>query len=178
MPNGQNYPYPGDIALTHSPTLPEATSTPSANLTARLGRDFIDANTIPWTPWVMEGTHFKLLAVNELNGGFTMLLKVDPGTKAPVHAHLGSAEAFLLEGGFYYDANDAGQAGCYTYEAGGAVHEPVSPQGCIMFAVSHGPLGGCDAQGQVNAVVDCRTMMALAEAAGAVDHVVRVTSGR
>jgi len=147
-------------------------------LTARLGRDFIDANAIPWTPWVMEGTHFKLLAVNELNGGFTMLLKVDPGTKAPVHAHLGSAEAFLLEGGFYYDANDAGQAGCYTYEAGGAVHEPVSPQGCIMFAVSHGPLGGCDEQGQVNAVVDCRTMLALAEASGTADHVVRVTSGR
>ena len=40
------------------------------------------------------------------------------------------------------------------------MHEPVSPQGCIMFAVSHGPLGGCDAQGQVNAVVDCRTMLA------------------
>jgi len=164
--------------LTLSTTLPEATSAHSANLTARLGRDFIDANAIPWTPWVMEGTHFKLLAVNELNGGFTMLLKVDPGTKAPVHAHLGSAEAFLLEGGFYYDANDRGQAGCYTYEAGGAVHEPVSPQGCIMFAVSHGPLGGCDEQGQVNAVVDCRTMLALAEASGTADHVIRVTSAR
>lgn len=94
----------------------------------------------------MAGTYFSSLAVNELSGGFTMLLKVDAGTKAPVHAHLGSAEAFLLEGGFYYDADDPGQAGCYTYEAGGAVHEPVSPQGCIMFAVSHGPLGGCDAQ--------------------------------
>ncbi|WP_197524028.1 2,4'-dihydroxyacetophenone dioxygenase family protein [Cupriavidus sp. USMAHM13] len=162
--------------MTLSTPVPEPASASSAKLTARLGRDFIDADAIPWTPWVMAGTYFKLLAVNELSGGFTMLLKVDAGTKAPVHAHLGSAEAFLLEGGFYYDADDPGQAGCYTYEAGGAVHEPVSPQGCIMFAVSHGPLGGCDAQGQVNAVVDCRTMLALAEANGTAGHVVRVTS--
>lgn len=142
---------------------------------ARVGKDFINADAIAWTPWVMAGTHFKLLSINELNGGFTMLLKVEPGIKAPVHAHLGTAEAFLLEGGFYYDAADPGYAGYYTYEAGGSVHEPVSPQGCIMFAVTHGPLGGCDEQGQVNAVVDCRLMLALAEANGAADHVVRLS---
>ncbi|MCA0186984.1 MAG: hypothetical protein LCH90_13445, partial [Proteobacteria bacterium] len=86
------------------------------NLTQRHGKDFVDLSAVPWTPWVMEGTYFKLLAVNELSGGFSMLLKVDPGVQAPVHAHIGSAEAYLVEGGFYYEKDDPGYVGYYTYE--------------------------------------------------------------
>lgn len=153
-------------------------SSSGAAVSARHGRDFVDLAQVPWTPWVMEGTHFKLLAINELSGGFSMLLRVDPGVQAPVHAHLGSAEAYLVEGGFYYEENDPGFTGCYTYERGGSVHQPVSPQGCVMFAVTHGPLAGCNADGSVSAVVDCRLMLQLAEAAGAAGHVVQFVSGR
>lgn len=154
-----------------------ASSPVHAPLSQRAGKDFIKLDAIPWTPWVMEGTHFKLLAINELSGGFSMLLKVDPGVQAPVHAHLGSAEAYLVEGGFYYEADDPGCAGDYTYERGGSVHQPVSHEGCVMFAVTHGPLAGCNPDGSVSAVVDCRLMLKLAEASGTADHVVRVISG-
>lgn len=147
-------------------------------LSARHGKDFVNLADVPWTPWVMEGTHFKLLAINELTGGFSMLLKVDAGVQAPVHAHIGSAEAYLVEGGFYYEQDDPGYAGYYTYERGGSVHQPVSPQGCVMFAVTHGPLAGCNADGSVSAVVDCRLMLQLAEAAGTAGHVVQLVSGR
>lgn len=157
-------------------TVLEAPREAGAHLSARAGKDFIDVAAIPWTPWVMPGTHFKLLCINELTGGFTMLLKVEPGVQAPVHAHLGTAEAFLVEGGFYYEKDDPGYAGYYTYERGGSVHQPVSPQGCVMFAITHGPLGGCDESGKVNAVVDCHTMLSLAEASGVASHVVRVVS--
>ncbi len=150
----------------------------STSLTERRGKDFVDLSTVPWTPWVMEGTYFKLLAVNELSGGFSMLLKVDPGVQAPVHAHIGSAEAYLVEGGFYYEKDDPGYAGHYTYERGGSVHQPVSPQGCVMFAVTHGPLAGCNPDGSIGAVVDCRLMLQLAEAQGVAGHVVQIASGR
>lgn len=154
------------------------TSTPNTPLSHRTGKDFVNLAAIPWTPWVMEGTHFKLLAINELSGGFSMLLKVEPGVQAPVHGHLGSAEAYLVEGGFYYEEDDPGYAGYYTYERGGSVHQPVSPQGCVMFAVTHGPLAGCNPDGSVSAVVDCRLMLQLAKANAAADHVVQLVSGR
>jgi 2,4'-dihydroxyacetophenone dioxygenase len=160
-------------------TMTETTLTPAASstlLTARGHRDFIDVAALPWTPWVMEGTHFKLLAINELTGGFTMLLKVDPGVQAPVHAHLGTAEAYLVEGGFYYEADQPGHAGCYTYERGGSVHQPVSPQGCVMFAITHAPLAGCHPDGSIAAVVDCHLMLQLAQQAGVASHVVRLSS--
>lgn len=157
--------------LSHSPSS-------QAALSARHGKDFVNLAEVPWTPWVMEGTHFKLLAINELSGGFSMLLKVDPGVQAPVHGHLGSAEAYLVEGGFYYEEDDPGHAGYYTYERGGSIHQPVSPQGCVMFAVTHGPLAGCNPDGSVSAVVDCRLMLQLAEANAAAAHVVQLVSGR
>lgn len=161
-------------------TAPTLAHSPAADipLSQRHGKDFVDLAKVPWTPWVMAGTYFKLLAINELSGGFSMLLKVDPGVQAPVHAHIGSAEAYLVEGGFYYEEDDPGYAGYYTYERGGSVHQPVSPQGCVMFAVTHGPLAGCNPDGSIGAVVDCRLMLQLAEANGVAGHIVQIVSGR
>lgn len=130
---------------------------------------FTDTRDIPWTPWVIEGTHFKLLRVNDLTGGFTMLLKVDPGNEAPVHGHIGAVEAFVIDGEFGYE-DDRGGVGAYAFEPAGARHEPTSPNGSVMFAVVHGPLVGYDEAGNVAGVVDGAAMYELAKAAGVHGH--------
>ncbi|QBF31467.1 2,4'-dihydroxyacetophenone dioxygenase family protein [Thalassococcus sp. S3] len=131
---------------------------------------FIDPDTIPWQPWVMEGTHYKLMTVDVRSGGFTLFLKVDPGTEAPVHGHVGAVEGVILEGGFAYD-DDAGSTGNYICEHGGAVHQPVSPDGCVMFAITHGPLIGYNPDGTIAAVVDAKMMYEMATTAGVADHI-------
>lgn len=131
---------------------------------------FIDPETLPWTPWMMEGTHYKLMTVDVRSGGFTLFLKVDPGTLAPAHGHVGAIEGVTLEGGFAYD-DDAGGEGVYICEQGGAVHAPVSPDGCTMFAIAHGPLVGYSPDGTVAAVVDGKMMYEMAVAAGVADHI-------
>ncbi|WP_116810167.1 2,4'-dihydroxyacetophenone dioxygenase family protein [Steroidobacter cummioxidans] len=134
---------------------------------------FFDPSTLPWADWVMPGTWFKLLNVNALTGGFSMLLKVSPDNAAAVHGHLGAVEGILLEGGFSY-GEDRGRAGHYVYEGAGIRHEPTThPDGMIMFAVVHGPLAGYHDDGAVAAVVDARLMYELAVAAGAADHIER-----
>ena len=143
-------------------------------LSARTGKDFVNAETIPWTPWVMPGTYFKLFSVNYQTGGFTTLLKIDPDFTAPVHKHLGAAEAFLLEGGFYYNDEDQGIAGDYTYEAGGITHEPYSTHGCVMFAIVHGPNVGLDENGVPNFAIDATSMMEIARENNVHAHVVQV----
>ncbi len=131
---------------------------------------FIDPETLPWTPWVMDGTYFKLMDVDPKTGGFTMFLKVDPGVVAPTHGHVGAIQGVILEGGFAYE-DDAGKQGDYICEHGGAIHRPVSPQGCLMFAIGHGPLVGYNPDGTIAAVIDGKMMYDMAMAAGVADHI-------
>jgi anti-sigma factor ChrR (cupin superfamily) len=136
------------------------------------GWSFFDPRTIPWTAWAMPGTRFKLLNIDEDRGSFTFLLQVDAGIEAPVHKHVGLAEAWLLEGEFGY-GDDRGSAGCYTRELGGAVHKPDSPRGVLMFAVAHGPIVGYNADGSVAGIVDVDWMYEAAAANGAAAHIRR-----
>jgi 2,4'-dihydroxyacetophenone dioxygenase len=131
---------------------------------------FFDPNPLPWLPWVMAGTHFKLLNVDKKSGGFSMLLKVDPGIQAPVHGHIGAVEAFIIEGEFGYE-DDRGGLHTYVYEPAGAIHEPTSPGGVIMFAVAHGPLVGYNDDGSIAGVIDGRVMLELAQAGGGASHI-------
>lgn len=132
---------------------------------------FVDQNTVPWADWVMPGTWFKLLKVNAMTGGFTMMLKVEPNNVAPIHGHFGSVEGIIIEGGFGY-AGDPGVTGSYVHERAGIRHIPMTgDDGLVMFAIVHGPLGGFNDDGSVAAVVDARMMYDLAVAAGVADHV-------
>lgn len=106
-------------------------------------REFINPADIPWTDWLMPGTRYKLLYCDLATGIFTILLQVDPGTTASVHWHLGTAMAYILEGGFHYRENDPGNTqNCFTCETGGSVHQPFSPEGCVMLGFMIGPIAG------------------------------------
>ena len=117
---------------------------------------FCHTGRLPWLPWAMPGTHFKLLHADPDSGRFSLLIKFDPGVVAPMHLHVGAVEGYMLEGGFHYhDQPDLRfDAGTYLYESAGAQHQPVSPQGAVMFAVFHGPVEGLDANGQVSGRID------------------------
>lgn len=106
-------------------------------------REFVNPDDIPWTDWLMPGTQYKLLYCDLTTGIFTILLNVDPGVQASVHWHLGTAMAYILKGGFYYHENDKGNtSNCFTCETGGSVHQPFSPEGCLMLGFMIGPIAG------------------------------------
>lgn len=116
-----------------------------------------DPQQLPWLPWAMRGSHFKLLAADPASGRFSLLIRLEPGLVAPPHRHVGAVEGWILEGGFHY-ADDPSRrfcAGCYLLEKDGAVHQPVSPEGALMFAVFHGAIEGLDANGRVSGRIDC-----------------------
>lgn len=132
---------------------------------------FYNISGLPWNDWVMPGTWFKLLNVNPVTGGFTMLLKVEPDNLAPVHGHIGSVEGIILEGGFGY-GDDRGRAGDYVREMGGINHIPnTDSDGMVMFAVVNGPLIGYNDDGSVAAVLDGKFMYELAASQGAAEHI-------
>jgi len=131
---------------------------------------FFNPETLPWTQWAMPGTWFKLLSVHRASGGWTMLLKVDPGTVGPVHHHVGAIEGYLIGGEFGY-GTDRGSRGWFLCEPPGAVHEPDTKEGLMMFATFFGPVTGFSADGTIAAVVDAETMYKLAKSNGAHAHI-------
>ncbi len=123
---------------------------------------FQHVEELPWNPWVMPGVSYKLLSVNNRTGGFTCLLKVEPGTVAPIHQHLGAIELLVLSGDIYYDPAAKGAAGDYMYEPAGDVHAPASDAGCVLFCVFEGPIAGLDDHGNVALIVTNKLMAAMA----------------
>lgn len=116
----------------------------------------VNTDTLPWLPWAMDGAYFKLLHADPTTGRFSLMIKMNPGVIAPVHRHVGAVEGVILEGGFHYlDAPEISfRAGTYLLENDGAVHQPASPDGALMFAVFHGPVEGLRWNGEVAASLD------------------------
>ena len=110
-----------------------------------------DPGKMDWVPWAMSGAYFKLLHADPGAGRFSLMIKIDKGVTAPAHRHVGSVEGIVLEGGFHYHDQPEIRftAGTYLFEDDGAVHQPVSPQGAVMFAVFHGAIEGLDDDGNV-----------------------------
>lgn len=113
---------------------------------------------LPWLPWAMHGAQFKLLSADPHSGRFTLLIRFEKGITAPLHRHIGAVEGYMLEGGFYYQDQPqlTFSAGDYLLENEGAIHQPVSPDGAVMFAVFHGAVEGFDAEGQLTGRIDCQ----------------------
>lgn len=131
------------------------------NFTYFMQRDTLiscQSSDLPWAPWAMAGSQFKLLHADPDSGRFSLLIRLDAGVTAPRHRHVGAVEGYVLTGGFHYDDQpDIMYApGSYLLESAGAVHQPVSPAGATMFAVFHGPVEGLDAAGNVSGRVDWR----------------------
>ena len=119
----------------------------------------------------MQGVSYKLLSINSRTGGFTCLLQVAPGTRAPVHHHLGAIELVVLSGDIYYDTSNVGVAGDYMYEPAGDIHQPKTDGGCVLFCVFEGPIAGLAEDGSVAGIVDGSTMLRLAREHGVADVV-------
>jgi 2,4'-dihydroxyacetophenone dioxygenase len=146
---------------------------PTVSINYPDGSLIVRAKSLPWTPWGMPGTQFKLLHCDDALSLLVILLKVEPGTEAGVHKHFGAAHAFILEGGFGYEHGEV-YAGDYLIEAGGITHQPFTgPNGLILLGFMFGPLGGMDEHGQLAGMLDIDWHYNAAKANGAADHILR-----
>jgi quercetin dioxygenase-like cupin family protein len=108
-------------------------------------------DNMQWVDWAMPGAQFKLLHADAASGRFALLIRFEAGAAAPIHRHIGAVEGYMLEGGFHYkdEPERPFNAGSYLWESEGAVHQPVSPDGGVMFAIFHGAVEGLDAGGGI-----------------------------
>jgi len=126
--------------------------------------------TIPWTPWALPGSSFKLLHINRAIGMTVALIKMEPCEKTPPHHHYGDAIVYVVEGDFGYERGDV-YTGDFLIEPGGVTHEPhIGPKGLITLTVFFSGLGGVDGDNRVAGYVGCEEMYKMAAANNAAGH--------
>jgi len=135
------------------------------------GSSLVRCENIPWTPWAMEGSEFKLLYINRAHGMFTALIRLKGGLETPDHHHFGEAHAYVLEGDFSYEYGTM-YKGDYIVEAGGINHKPtIGAKGATFFVIFYAGLSGVGLDNKpTGEFVDCEWMYRTAAANGAADH--------
>ncbi|WP_296746930.1 cupin domain-containing protein [Mesorhizobium sp.] len=90
---------------------------------------------LEWQATETPGFWLKCLYEDRELGEKTMLMKVDPGCYAGLHAHEGEFEQiFVLEGSFY-DQDATMKAGDYCCRAPGALHDSGSVDGAVVLVI-------------------------------------------
>lgn len=134
------------------------------------GSLIVRAGQVPWTPWALPGTAFKLLDYDRNRSYYVMLLRIERDAPSVIHKHIGAANAFILQGGFSYD-HGAVREGDFFVEAGGVEHTPkVDDDGCLLLGFSYGCVAGYDEEGRIAGVIDVDWMIDAAKAGGAFAH--------
>ncbi|MCT2401193.1 cupin domain-containing protein [Novosphingobium mangrovi (ex Huang et al. 2023)] len=135
------------------------------------GSMIVRPDSIPWTPWALDGTYFKLLAINRRSGMWTVMMKIDPNTQTDNHYHFGDVHVYVTSGGHSY-VHDRVNAEEINIECGSVAHEPtIGPDGQESFNIFYGGISGTDAEGNpVGDYVDVEWMYKAAKANNAAGH--------
>lgn len=105
----------------------------------------IDANVERrWVPYA-PGVWLQPCCFNLTSGGFSALLKAQPGAKLGVHYHVGTVRGYTIRGHWRYLEHDwIAKPGTFIYEPAGEAHTLVvtedSPETAEIFFVVEGGL--------------------------------------
>ena len=126
------------------------------------GPVFIDTDELPWVPFPgVGGSSFKLLRVDERNGGVTLLLRIPAGVYGPVHRHFAGGE-YLVLSGHVVNASSSTKIGPggYAYDPKGYTHqEPPYEEEVVFFINSYGPQQVFTEDGKPGPIVSMDTLI-------------------
>ena len=98
------------------------------------GSGYLPGATMAWQPTEHAGYWIKPLYENPLLGERTLLMKADPGTHSPPHAHEEFEQIYVLEGSFD-DGDRTLRAGDYCARPIGAMHSAISEEGFVALLI-------------------------------------------
>lgn len=92
----------------------------------------VNVNGMPWAPGPFPGVEIKVLFNDPASGMSTVMVKMAPGAKIPLHQHTGIEQAFVLEGSIV-DHEGEVTAGNYTWRDAGSTHVNTAPNGAVVL---------------------------------------------
>lgn len=99
---------------------------------------YLNVEGMPWEPTKFPGISQKVLYKEEDGSAFTILMKMEPGSRLPRHAHTDIEQTFVIQGSLV-DDDGACSAGNFVWRRPGSVHTAWSPEGAILLGVFRKP---------------------------------------
>ena len=123
-----------------------------------------------------DGSQLQVLQVDLANGIWIIRNRFVPGATVQMHRHTGSVYAFTVAGAWHYleSAAEVNVAGSYLYEPAGSIHtlhvlDDNEGLTDVWFTI-HGANLNIGADGQVDYVIDARTVLDFYRAACEAEH--------
>jgi anti-sigma factor ChrR (cupin superfamily) len=104
---------------------------------ADLASRYITVDDLPWQSTPVPGIDMKVL-MKQPDGMMTCLFRWQPGTRLPLHEHVGIEQSYLLEGSLV-DHEGEVTAGNFVWRPGGSRHDAYAPNGALVLAMFQTP---------------------------------------
>jgi anti-sigma factor ChrR (cupin superfamily) len=95
---------------------------------------YVDVESLEWQDSGIPGIQRKTLYEDKETGNSTVLFKMSPGAKVPLHEHTDVEQTFMLEGSLE-DKQGAITAGNYAMRPSGSVHVAHAPNGALFLSI-------------------------------------------
>ncbi len=103
------------------------------------GGDTIHCDALPWLPLAPQ-VFVKVIKLVPETGGFSVMIRAEPGGVLPRHKHLESAEIFIIKGEGEHRQTGHYRPGDYVSERKGAIHDALPfDQETELLMVCNGP---------------------------------------
>lgn len=117
-------------------------------------------------PWVPSGPGSAFRPLRFWAGGWSELMRLEPGVHVPLHRHTGSVDAYVLEGCRLLSNGEVLGPGDYQHEPAGTVDTwaATGTTPCVVHLYIEGAIEYLDLTGAVTAVVSSATQASAYEA--------------
>ena len=121
--------------------------------------DAVRADSMPWVP-SGPGNAFRPLRF--WPGGWSELMRLEPGIEVPLHRHTGPVDVYVLEGHRRLDSGEVLGPGDYQHEPAGTIDAwaATGSRPCVVHLRIEGDIEYLDADGVVTSVVNSATQAA------------------
>ena len=100
---------------------------------------YVHSSDLPWRESPFPGVQWKKLRYDQESGNSAIFLRFAPGSSYGLHRHPGGEEYLVLEGSVVDGGRSYGR-GSYVCHPPGSVHQPRSPEGCLLFVRLEEPI--------------------------------------
>ena len=110
--------------------------------------------------WIPTGPGKSFRPLRFEAGGWSELMRLEPGSGVPLHRHSGEVHAYCLTGSReILGTDDIAGPGSYVYEPGGTIDawQAIGDQPCVLHLKIAGAIDYLDSDGQVFDTVDATT---------------------
>jgi len=90
---------------------------------------------LPWRPTPFPGIDQRILFRDEQRGLMTALVRMQPGSKLPLHEHMDIEQTYVLDGSLADDEGNEITAGDFIWRPQGHQHVAWSPKGALLIGI-------------------------------------------